>query len=726
MENIYGQDDALTRNSIADIPSGYAEDAGNTLYSWLGSLWRSIHQGDDMVRGLQKSRGMLLAQLYLDLLETAKLQDRNGVPVFHRELWHPIVIRRSQRDKAQENMLVMGVEAKLGPQTEQQPYGIGTVLKMGRLANYADFVTYPITKNIVGMSTTIVDNIINPTVVMHYDNGDGTGDFEFRNNSIIFPKELDPLAANSAFDKYDLPNLTLEDPQDPTSPMISDVEAVLWASDVLIDKNYIAEHLSYPLGVDAPSSDVVKRIINAAWSSIASGLTPELLRTFMAAMLNIPVIQHDQETIVDINSSSDAQVVYTDKGMYRVSPKATLRKGLHAGSVLSKGDLLDESLRIYPFLSKYITDISSIGHDFDTTGQQYEGVWGKGRSGAIWWSNYPAEGLGVDSDEVWLSALEFIPATAEPKQELYARIFLDDDSVVVSEKSVWAGGVPAVFHFQNGVRLIRGDQDIPRYYHVDLASSPQADSAEVRLKVRNTMIQTGAIFRRVVTPVFRTVVSSHSPIDVGFSVPVQQDIPSVIMPPSVLRVRTQYGIYAVWGEVEVKAADDNPAHLYFDLGGINEDTAAFWQETWRNAEQAGVSMASILGGGVGAMISPVRFFLKNFVGANTIFVVIDRSQLEDISLVRDPMFFGMLSSVVPSAVRLFLVEHRAVGDDDKMELETATEDTFLAATLPEVVEHVSAPQIPGQKVDGAYFEDRVMMKFVRPAPEKVRIRKEEV
>ena len=602
MENIYGQDDALTRNSIAEIPSGYAEDAGNTLYSWLGSLWRSIHQGDDMVRGLQKSRGMRLAQLYLDLLEAAKLQDRNGAPVFHRELWHPIVIRRSQRDKAQENMLVMGVEAQLGPQTEPQPYGIGTVLKMGRLANYADFVTYPITQNIVGMSTTIVDNIINPTVVMHYDNGDGTCDFEFRNNSIIFPKELDPLAEDSAFDKYDLPNLTLEDPEDPNSPMISDVEAVLWASDVLIDKNYIAEHLSYPLGVDAPSSAVVKRIINAAWSSIASGLTPELLRTFMAAMLNIPVVQNDEEKIINIITTDKAQEIYTDKGLYRISPKAKIRQGLYSGAVVKRGELLDESLRVYPFLN----------------------------------------GVRVEQDD------------AEP------------DSA---------------------------------------SSSP-------------------------VYPVYKpTKVYVTYNGSAGFSIPLDQDIPSIVLPPGILRAKTEYGVYAMWGKETVKRSKTSPGrddypHLYFDLGGTDDDRSAFWTDAWKHAEEAGVSMESLLGE-EGSKVSPAEFFLRNFVGANTIFVVIDRSQLEDISLVRDPMFFGMLSSVVPSAVRLFLVEHRAVGDDDKMELETATEDTFLAAALSEVVEHVSAPQIPGQKVDGAYFEDRVMMRFVRPAPEKVRIRKEE-
>lgn len=569
--DIYGQN-ILERNSIVALPDGYADKLGDTLYSWLGSLWRTIHRGDDMVRGLQQARGMRLAQLYLNLLEAAQLQDRNGAPVFHRELWHPIVLRKSERNKSQENMLLMGSRAQIGPQWHQEPYGIGTVLEMGRMANYADYVTYPITKNIVGMATTIVDNIINPTVVMHYDSGDGKGDFKFRNNSIIFPKKLDPLASDSAFDKVDIPSM-YPDPDDP-STMVSDVEVVLWASNVLIDKNYLAEHLSYPLGANASSSAIVKRILNAAWSSVTSSLTPELLKTLLAAMMNIPVIQREKETVVNIETTDEAQVVHTDAGTYYVSRKAHLIEGLHAGSVLHRGDLLDESVRIYSHLN----------------------------------------------------------------------------------------------------------------------------------------------------------VDKHTP----FSVPVELDIPSVTLSSDILRPPTQFGIYAMWDEVEVKRSavypsdgNDNHPHLYFDVGGTEQDVEAFWRDVWKHAEQQNVSMERIIGP-EGTRISPARFFLKHFIGANTIFVVVDEAQIDDLLLLHDPMFFGMLTTVVPSAVRLFVVEHKAVGSDDEMSLDGAKESSFIAAALPRVVEHGLVNTVPGLSVPGMSLEDRVSMRFVRVAPTKIRVRKEEV
>lgn len=562
MDNIYGQDE-LSRNSIVELPEGFAEKSGDTLYSWLGSLWRSIHLGDSMVRGLQKARGIRLAQLYLDILEAAKLQDRNGMPVFHRELWHPIVIRASERDTAQENMLDMGDGAVIGPQTDpESPYGQGTVLQMGRLANYKDFVTYPIGRDVVSISASIVDNIVNPTVVLNRTDGD----FEFRNNSIIFRREADPLAIDSPFEKYDVPGV------DPDDPKKSDIEAVLWASDVLIDKNYVADHLSYPLGASSPSSDVVKRILNAAWSSVTSGLTPELARTFMAAMLNIPVVQNDTETVIDIVSSDEAQEVRTDKCLYRVSPKAMLGKWVYSGAVLHRGDLLDESLRVYPLLNV-----------------------------------------------------------------------------------------------------------------------PQARKTD-------------------------------------FSIPLEQDIPSITLPSDVLCAKTEYGVYSMWGNKVVKRSKTSPGtdeypHLYFDIGGTEPDRDAFWRAAWDKARDAGKSMADVIGE-EGAIVSPAKFFLENFVGANTLFVVIDSGQLDDPSLLRDPMFFGMLTSVVPSAMRLFLVEHRPVCEDE-MEIGDAQETTFLAAALPTEVEHVLEGALPGLEGRGPSFGDRVQMRFIRPAPEKIRVRKEE-
>ncbi len=569
MDNIYGLSEH-ERNSIVQIPDGYSSNAGNTLYSWLGSLWRSIHQGDEMVRGMQESRGVRLAQMYIDILEAAMLKDRNGIPVFHRELWHPIVIRRSQRNKAQENLLTIGDDSKaIGAQPPESDWGDGTVFEVGRMANYANYVTYPMNVDIAGGAVSIVDNIINPTVFLK----SGTH-YKISNKSIIFHKDNDPLSEDSAFDKDDLPNII--DNGDGTRS--ADTETVLWASDVLIDRNYIAEHLSYALGAVAPSSDTVKRILNAAWSATSSGLSSELVQTLLAAMLNIPVIQNEEETVVDIGFETDAsyetedraasgdgvdvisQIVHTDKGSYRIPLNAKIRSSVYAGARLRRGSLLDESLRIY------------------------------------------------------------------------------------SGNDILTGSAPT--------------------------------SSDVKL-----------------------------------------DIPSIVLPPAVLRARTERGVFFMWKESVVKASKDNPDHLYFDVGGSTDDVAAFWSDVWLNFDTSGVKMPEFLGWTVGDSVRPAEFVLRNLVGANTLFVVVDRSQVDDDSMMRNPMFFDMLSDVIPSAIRLFLVEHMSVGgNEDQKDLGgdgDVNETTLLAAALPEVVDDISP--------DG----ESVLMRFVRPRPARTRGRKGE-
>lgn len=562
MENIYGQTEQ-ERNSSVSLPDGFSGNAGDTLYSWLGSLWRGLHEGDGIVRGLQAARGIRLAQLYLNILEAAKLQDRNGAPVFHKELWHPIVVRRSMRNKSQENLLVIGGDGMLGPQLVEEPYGLGTMLVMGKMGAYKNYVTYPVRSEIAGGALTIVDNIVNPTVFMQRD-----VDFVIRNNSIIFPNDNDPLGDQSAFERYDLPDMIDDDGVD-----VPDMEAVLWASEVLIDKNFVADHISYALGANAPSSADVKRILNAAWDSVSCGLTPELSRTLIAAMLNVPVIQTERETVVDIVSRDGYTSVVTDRGEYRISPKAKLVQGLHIGSVLKRGDSLDESVRIYQNL------------------------------------NVPSPGN-------------------------------------------------------------------------------------------------------------------------RFSVPLEQDIPSVVMSPSMLRARTKHGVYAMWGSSVVKREKDSPVdengrplHLYFDIGGSEDDVSAFWEDIWKSAAEKGIKMESLIGS-EGSIVSPAWFILHHLVGANTMFVVIDKSQIDDASMMRNPMFFDMLSDVIPSAMMLFLVEHSSV-EGDRMDLCEAEESSSIAAALPRAVECVSEGSAPGLSGRAAAFGERVSMRFVRPSPVKTRGHKEE-
>ena len=641
MDNIYGQTEN-ERNSIVELPEGFAEKAGNTLYMWLGSLWRSIHKGDKMIRGLQSARGIRLAQLYLDILEAAKLQDRNGAPVFHRELWHPIVVSLSKRDTAQENMLEVGIDGDVGSQPEGSIYGEGTVFHLGKMANFKDYVTYPIDAEIEGGAVSIVDNIVNPTVMMERGK-----DFEIRNRSIIFHRDNDPLGEASQFERSDIPGVL-----DDNGEEIPDMEAVLWASDVLIDKNYVADHISYALGANAPSSDIVKRIVNAAWSSVASGLTPELINTLIAAMLNIPVIQHDKETVREIYVEKDddgndmSRIVTTDLGTYRVSLKATLRRRVVPGATLVKGEFLDESVRIYPFLNNV-----KIEEDHSRTEYSH-----------------------------W----EFDAGSLPRGYKIIKKSMSFADGVWRLEVS-GTGHDPETYNFESK------------------ESNEKAVSVELSYVIAESIVTITATRQEIKR--YRARVGQ-----LESSVPIELDIPSVTVSPSMIRARTEYGVYAMWDMSDVKK--DPKGRLYFDIGGRDDDVRSFWDDVWKKASESGTDMESILGQ-EGSKVSPAAFFLQNLVGANTLFVAVDREQVDDTSMMRDPMFFDMLSAVVPSAIRLFLVEHRSVGDGDVADMGDASETSSVAASLP-MANDVAEPS-----------DEMVSMRFFRPPPAHVRGKREE-
>ena len=340
MVDIYNRS-VLERNDVKSVPSGYIDGTANDLFRFLGSFWTNIHEGRPFVEGLQKIRGIKLAQRYLDLLETLKLQDRKGLPVFHRELWHPLIIRKSMRNKSKSNELKIGEgNIVLGDNTGSK-YG-AEKLYIGKLANLDKYVTYPVESDIVTVVSGITDNVINPKV--SWTVGDGENDIRYMNGTIIIPKEMDPFGDNSPFESYDLPDFI-----DGTKE--SDRETVLWASDVLIDKDYVSDHMAYALGVSCASTDLFKRVLNAVWDAFSGGLTPEFLRSILAALLNTPVIQESEETVRMVTSTSEVHTIVTDKHTYNVYGKAKLRSCVKAGEKLYRGDLLDESVKVYPFLT---------------------------------------------------------------------------------------------------------------------------------------------------------------------------------------------------------------------------------------------------------------------------------------------------------------------------------------------------------------------------------------
>lgn len=548
----------VEKNSIQEAPKGYADEAANKLLKYLGSFWAHIHEGTEFVKGLQGARGIRIAQFYLDLLEALKLQDRKGLPVFHKEMWKPLILRKSRKNQAPENVISMDGDAVLGPQGEQSKYGKDTTLLIGGLAGLEGFVSYPVDENIVTIVSGLADNILQPKVAYKVRQDFDPADKEsvvYINGSLIFPEDKDPFGENSPFQAYDVGDVVAGE---------ADIETVVWGSDVLIDKDYIATHMGYALGVACESSELAKRILNAGWDSLSSGLTPELLRTLLAALANVPVIREETEYIQNITVDDDGtKIVKTDKHTYNVYKGAELRDSVVVGATLKKGEFLDKSIKIYPLL----TDVSQ----------------------------------------------ERLKATTE-----YADILEKDVAVI----------------------------DLPR---------------------------------------------------------------------SIISTETANGLSADWVPTEVLEVDGKPC---FAIDGPQDDVDAFWWDVWRRSDEEGFDLDACIKAAQEAdgTIKPAKFFLEYMIGANTLIVTLDSLQLEDASKIRAPMFFNLLTSVIPSGMRLFFIEHIAVLEDEEDEGEDGGAELYAAIDTEDEFDIGDLPGIKGREIPT--YEDEVEVKFYRDRKRK--------
>jgi len=318
---------------------------GNTLVDWMGTFWTRIYENSDLVKNVQQGGGLLLAQLYLDFMESVSLINRNEVPAFHRERWMPLVIRLSQAGTGKATLIKAGMVPTpvIGPQTGSE-FVPGEVFKVGGNAEYAAAISYPLSVDIEDVITCISDNILSPKVVLVRDQ-----DFIVEENTIVFLKQNDPFKM-SAFPQRDLNN---------------DKEILLWACDTLVDKEYVYKYLSYVLGIEATSTEYFQKMVNALWNAYNYGTPIGVFKSAVGAILGEPTIIHATETVQAIIAGNAYTQVITDKEVYNVSKASTLRDVCVVGGILQMGEFLTETVRLYETLDPMkLMAVSEFGNRF--------------------------------------------------------------------------------------------------------------------------------------------------------------------------------------------------------------------------------------------------------------------------------------------------------------------------------------------------------------------------
>ena len=303
---------------------------GQLLWAWLGSFWQRVYQNPELAKNYTYGQGLLLAQLYLNFVESMARIDRNTVPVFHRERWKPVRILKSQAGTGQAALLRIGADPLpvIGPQVTSD-YVQGEVFKIGGPAALAASVSYP-ADGVQDVLACISNSILGPKTVLV----NGT-DFVVKDSTIFFLREKDPFNAAS------FPTRKVSG----TSGV--DTELILWCMDTLEDRDFVYNQLGYIFNVRMATSQLYRDMMNKVWDLYNYGTPIQRFQTALGAILDEPTVINETETVdVVIDDGRVVQVV-TDKSVYTIPEGSTLRRVVVPGAVLKAGDFLRETVRVY-------------------------------------------------------------------------------------------------------------------------------------------------------------------------------------------------------------------------------------------------------------------------------------------------------------------------------------------------------------------------------------------
>lgn len=296
------------------FPEGYFDDSRHVL-SKLGSIWNDIYGGSGLVRDIIAARLQIDKQTFADLEEAVQSLSRKTVPVYHQETWYSLDYLESEMNTGTSALwrLDSGHTFDLSglrfdiPLTDEY-YTFDKPTELADVYYIADALEDPSVIWIRG-----IDFILNKTA-----------------NALVFREN--PFTAGFAY------NNVYADGE------VTDKQLTMWLFRASIDKDRLYRHFGYLLGFDADSSIEYRNAINAALDAIVAGTAQEQILYLIAALVGIPLVSTDTETVVDVAEDRNHKLVITNQAVYKFNKTATIT--VSNGDVVYKGQSLVSDFEI--------------------------------------------------------------------------------------------------------------------------------------------------------------------------------------------------------------------------------------------------------------------------------------------------------------------------------------------------------------------------------------------
>lgn len=298
-------------------------DRAARLITFLGSHWAGTFEGKQEAENFAYARAQLETQTEQQRDEAQAAVSRFELPVYHTNLWYELKFKESEMNSAAVSLNRYGAGAVYGtqPTGEQYQYGIPHGLGL---------YSFPLPSGLT-VAPVVTNRITDPSVTwvegLDYYVDQTLRAIRFRNN----PFEDERVAMREVFE----------------GDAVVDREVSLWLFRGKFDLDYVYQHFGYVLGIDLPSTQSYKDLVNAIWDGLVEGGDYDSVNAAVAAIANAPVVLETEETVEAIFTDSSHLVVATDQHVYRYNLNASAV--VSVGDTVREGDQLSDAYKIYEF-----------------------------------------------------------------------------------------------------------------------------------------------------------------------------------------------------------------------------------------------------------------------------------------------------------------------------------------------------------------------------------------
>lgn len=270
----------------------------------LGNFWSTLFDAKSQIVSWSRAQAWHRAQLYLDLLEAIQCRVFKDVPVFHRELWLPILVSSSD---------LYGAVARYGDGFE---YG-NQLIYGGVLDNAWETPVDGDVKRI----RFLMNNPVTPTAV--YTEG-----IHYRIVADRIVWSIDPLLD--------------PDNADSIKEVGDDKQLMLWGHEAETDKQFVFHHLGSLVQLSLDSSEAYKEVALQLATLYTEFPSVSEFVMLVCAMAGVPAAR-DYETVEEVIVTPRVQVV-TDKRVYDIPEGSVVT--VKVGDRLQRGDVLTEDVSV--------------------------------------------------------------------------------------------------------------------------------------------------------------------------------------------------------------------------------------------------------------------------------------------------------------------------------------------------------------------------------------------